>query len=214
MPELRRLLDAGDRLLHERGVLLQAPLDRVPMRIGRGEHHARRAATGVAFAGGAAWLAACASIWGFQDLKAGDAGVDVAESDDANPVAEGGGEAGDATEPGDTGGGDDASLAQDVESDMDARAVRDAARDASNALDAAAGGDAVAFMKCMAICSGCCDPAGTCVTKPSTTACGVKGVACDNCSMTQTCPFASTLCCGATSGICGCAAAGVLCSQN
>ncbi len=184
------------------------------MRLGRGDRHARHAATGVAFAGAAVCLAACASIWGFQDLKAGDAGVDVAESDDANPLAEGGGDTDDASEPGDAGGGDDASLAEDVKSDMDARATRDAARDASSALDAADGADAVAFMTCMDHCGGCCDPAGKCVTTPSTTTCGMGGVACDNCSKTQTCPFASTPCCGATTGICGCSAAGVLCDQK
>jgi hypothetical protein len=212
VPELQAddHMHAASDVLRERGMHLRT--SRVPMRIER-MGHARRAATGFAFIGAAACLAACASIWGFEDLRAGDGGAEVTKNDDATPLAEGGGATDDATEPVDTGAGEDASLAEDAKKDIDASRMRDAARDASSdAPDASEVTDAAAFMKCVTICTGCCDPAGTCISQPAVTTCGIGGVACVNCNKTQSCLFPA--CCGATTGICGCSAAGVLCNKN
>jgi hypothetical protein len=162
----------------------------------------------LAFLGAAVCLAACANIWGFQDLKEGDAAVEIPT--DAPSPAEAG-EAGDATEPADTSAGDDATLADDASSHKDASPARDAAHDASDASDANLVVDATAFQLCQKICGGCCDPSGTCVSQATTAACGKGGVACVDCTMTQSCVIAYAPCCGPTTSTCGCAAAGVLC---
>jgi hypothetical protein len=188
----------------------------VPVRTGRKQGGASGAAMALAFVGAAVCLAACATVWGFQDLKAGDADAEVAEGDDSTPVADGGKEIGDVTEPGDTGAGDDASLGEDVKSTMDAGRARDAANDASNALDASEASDAVALMKCMAagVCEGCCDPSGKCITQQSASACGMGGIACVNCNKTVTNCITGPACCGTTSGTCGCSAITLVCGAQ
>jgi hypothetical protein len=163
----------------------------------------------LAFLGAGTCLAACASLWGFDDLKVGDAGVH--EASDDSSMAAGDGESDDATEADDAPAADDASLARDARSDANVGPVRDAARDGSGDASDAPEADAAT---CTPVCTGCCSAAGKCITTEAPTTCGNGGVACVDCTRTQTCIVAYPPCCGATSGACGCSAAGVLCSQN
>jgi hypothetical protein len=174
---------------------------------------ARRAAKGFTFLGVAVCLAACASIWGFQDLKDGDAAVDAdAKRIDAEPSVADGSETSDATQPADSATGDDeVSLVEDVKSSKDASPMRDAAHDGPSASPDGSGvNDATAFMKCVTICSGCCDPSGRCVAmaQQSQSVCGTGGNACADCTADKTCPLTEAPCCGSNG--CGCAVAGVI----
>jgi hypothetical protein len=163
----------------------------------------------LAFLGAAVWLTACANIWGFQDLKEGDAAVEIA-TDAPSPVE--GGETADATEPADASAGDDAMPPDDASAHEDASPARDAAHDASGASDANLVVDATAFQACQKACAGCCDPSGNCITKPAAATCGVGGVACVDCTTTVSGCITGPPCCGATSGKCDCSEATLVCN--
>ena len=147
-------------------------------------------------------------MWGFDDLTAGDGGT----SDATTPVADqsvgsegGGGDDGaaDSALVGDGSGSDAADVGLYGEAgdggEIADTGVRDAADDAA--------------ILCKSICPmGCCDSKGHCQTGNTTALCGIGGNACQVCP-TSACTLSSP-CCGMTSKQCGCAAAGLLCSQN
>jgi hypothetical protein len=152
-------------------------------------------------------VVACADVWGFSDLTAapdavapdatpaGDSPVSVLEAggDDEADVfalgADSGADAADARGYGEGGEGEGG------------RSAEGGAKDA---------GDDGAAAACKATCSGCCNSANHCVT-PTATACGNGGEACVDC---PACSTLQTPCCGATSGQCGCADVGLLCTKN
>ena len=189
-------------MLRERGVHVRA--SRVPV----------RTAAAFAFIGAAACLAACANVWGFEDLNVGDASAGIAASDDASRAG-GDGESDDATEA-DGALADDASVARDARSDGNVGPLRDAGRAGSKNGSDASETDATALTTCKATCSdGCCTAAGKCITTEATNTCGKGGAACVDCTMTQTClAVAYAPCCDTTSGACGCAAALIVCTPN
>ncbi len=75
--------------------------------------------------------------------------------------------------------------------------------DSGDAKDAAREGGVSA---CAAICEGCCDSSGKCVTGGTITVCGKNGASCEDCSK-NSCIVSSAPCC-TTAGKCGCAVAG------
>jgi hypothetical protein len=155
-------------------------------------------------------VVACANVWGFDDLTlAQDGGPSDATmaSDDQATDSEGGG---------DDGSTDGAVENHDSDADAgDARIYGDGG-EAGPIIDAGArdaGGDGAAAT-CEMICQGCCDSNNQCVVMMSPTACGMGGQACADCSKTVTCtPLVSVQCCGAMTGQCGCATAG-LCNKK
>jgi hypothetical protein len=60
--------------------------------------------------------------------------------------------------------------------------------------------------ECAAICEGCCDINGKCVTGGTVAVCGKNGASCEDCSK-DSCIVSSAPCC-TTAGKCGCAVAG------
>jgi hypothetical protein len=165
-------------------------------------------------------VAACANVWGFDDLTlALDGGSrDATTASDALVgAADSGGDA--EVDAGDD--GYDSVDAGDSSYASDAPAVSDAPSygeggEGGGPNDGAvkdAGGDGAAAAACKKICPmGCCDPAGRCLGGTATSACGTGGNACEACPASA-CTLASP-CCGATSQQCGCATADILCSKN
>jgi hypothetical protein len=80
--------------------------------------------------------------------------------------------------------------------------------DSGDAKDAAREGGVSA---CAAICEGCCDGSGKCVTGGTIAVCGKNGASCEDCSK-NSCIVSSAPCC-TTAGKCGCAVAGFVACQ-
>jgi hypothetical protein len=132
-------------------------------------------------------LAACANIWGMQELSAGDSGSDAETTPDH--VTSGGEDARDSEE--------DASGDAD-----DAATLKEAAAEAG---ESDAGDDGAAAMAaCMAACpSGCCDTLAHCQGGTAASQCGGGGLACTSCYGMSCPPFSPSMCC--TSHQCTCA---------
>jgi hypothetical protein len=140
-------------------------------------------------------VTSCSQIWGMQPLTlAPDASEDGAGDD-------GGGE------------GDAATDALDGQTTPEAAAdarVMDAGRDVAETEVATDSGPDM--NACAAHCTGCCDSEGGCITPTTRLACGPPGAACIVCPTTSC--IGGPACCGATTGMCGCSALGVVCSAQ
>jgi hypothetical protein len=152
-------------------------------------------------------VVACADVWGFSDLTEGpDAVARDSPTAGDSPVSafEAGGDAEADVFALGADSGSDAADARSYGEGGEEEGVRPAEGGAKDA------GDDGAAATCKATCSGCCNSANHCVAPPTATACGNGGEACVDC---PACTLA-TPCCGANSGKCGCATAGLLCNQN
>jgi hypothetical protein len=149
-----------------------------------------------------AGLAACANVWGFDDLTA-------ASPDDASPIATDGGddvsEGSVQADASDMDGGSDATLVdvQDAGPDGSGRDGGDSGRSSDAASDADAN-DGAAMAWCMANCAGCCDSQGTCQVGTAVSACGTGGKACLDCPVADKCTLITTTSC-CNSNACACA---------
>ena len=151
-----------------------------------------------------AGLAACANVWGFDDLTAAspDDASSSATNDGGDDVSEGSVQA----DASDTDDGSDATLvdAQDAGPDGSGRDGGDAGRSSDAASDADAN-DGAAMARCMGICpTGCCDSQGTCQSGTAVSACGTGGKACMNCPVAEKCTIITTMSC-CNSSACACA---------
>jgi hypothetical protein len=160
-------------------------------------------------------VAACADVWGFQDLTASDGGPpDATSMNDARSGAPesgaGDAEADAAEEEGDSG----QEVGEDARSDGEAGKAGDSGGVSREGglSDGGDGGDGAAVIACEGVCMGCCDAQGICHTTTSTTVCGASGTACQDCTTpAHKCTvIGESPCCG-TSG-CGCAALGIICN--
>lgn len=150
-------------------------------------------------------VAACANVWGFQDLTASDGGPPDATSMTDAPVAAQEAGAGDAEADAADQEGDSHVAGEDARSDGpigDAGDGGGVSREGGPA-DGGNAGDSAAVALCETICTmGCCDSQGICHSTTTTKVCGPAGTACQDCS-THTCSvLTETPCCG-TSG-CAC----------
>ena len=151
----------------------------------------------------AAGLAACANVWGFDDLTTAspDDASSIATKDGADDVSEGSVQA----EASDTDDGSDATLvdAQAAGPDGSGRDGGDAGRSSDAASDADAN-DGAAMASCAANCPGCCDSQGTCQKGTAVSACGTGGKACLDCPVADKCTLLTTSSC-CNSSACACA---------
>ena len=148
-------------------------------------------------------LAACANVWGLEDLGGSDGGRTDATATTADPPdgtgADGETAVGDSADPDGSPAAGDAAPARD-------------ASDPSQASDApveAEGGALTdAMVTCQAHCpDGCCDSTGTCQTAEAISACGKGGAACQDCTQTSCWPISP--CCSPSSKACACDPKGV-----
>jgi hypothetical protein len=157
-------------------------------------------------------LAACADLWGFDDLTLAPDGASATATSDGGEGDVSSGEAGAAGDTSDSEAGSDSGLPEDDGAPSDGAGAggdRGDSGDGGNPKDAASDGEAndgAAMARCQSICtSGCCDTEGICQQGTATDTCGTGGRACVNCSKTQSCPLPGIgPCC--TSSACGCSA--------